>query len=215
MRPMLMISALAVLLFAGLDRPAAAEGRDRAARFRHDGRVEPESAVAPEAGSPAAAASEAPAGFDNLTNGYLEQGPDFETLDDDSVVALRGCATCHTPAIVTAPPGTVVNGGEFTVPEALGSKIIRPYSDFLLHDIGTGDGVPVLPTPEYAATARQVKTAPLWGLRTRSRLMHDGLTFSKEEAIERHRGQASEVTSRYRRLTGNEKKQVLAFLDSL
>ena len=52
-----------------------------------------------------------------------------------------GCATCHVRNITTAPPGTVINGGQFTVPAALGNKVIHPFSDFLLHDIGTGDGI--------------------------------------------------------------------------
>ena len=51
-----------------------------------------------------------------------------------------GRALCHVSTIVTAPPGTPINGGKFRVPEALGNKIIHPFSDFLLHDIGTGDG---------------------------------------------------------------------------
>src|SRR5882757_8456714 len=51
-----------------------------------------------------------------------------------------GCNVCHVQAITTAPPGTVINGGAFAVPAALGNKIIHPYGDFLLHDIGTGDG---------------------------------------------------------------------------
>ena len=113
-------------------------------------------------------------------------------------------------------PERSINGGEFTVPEALGNKIIHPYSDFLLHDIGTGDGVPVLPTPEYAATARQMRTAPLWGLRTRSRLMHDGLTFTQgggDRAAPRA-GVGGDGL-RYARLTSAEKTQLLAFLDSL
>ena len=70
-----------------------------------------------------------------------------------------------------------------TVDAALGSKIIHPYSDFLLHDVGTGDGIPVQPTEEYRETAPRIRTAPLWGLRTRNRLMHDGVSFTKEEAI--------------------------------
>src|SRR5262249_48180792 len=45
-----------------------------------------------------------------------------------------GCATCHTRNITTSAPGTVINGGAFTVPPALGNKIIHPFSDFLLHD---------------------------------------------------------------------------------
>ena len=102
-----------------------------------------------------------------------------------------------------------------TVPEALGNKIIHPYGDFLMHDIGTGDGIPVLPDAEYASTANQMRTAPLWGLRTRNRLMHDGLTFTKQEAIQRHAGQASKVRARYNSLSDAEKQQLLMFLDSL
>jgi CxxC motif-containing protein (DUF1111 family) len=126
-----------------------------------------------------------------------------------------GCAVCHTPSITTARPGTKINGGEFTVPTALGNKIIHPYSDYLLHDIGTGDGIPVLPLPEYAGTANQMRTAPLWGLRTRNRLMHDGLSFTKQDAIRRHGGQAVGVTKKYNALSDAEKNQLLAFLDSL
>jgi CxxC motif-containing protein (DUF1111 family) len=126
-----------------------------------------------------------------------------------------GCAVCHTPSITTARPGTKVNGGAFTVTDALGNKIIHPYSDFLLHDIGTGDGIPVLPLPEYAATANQMRTAPLWALRTRNRLMHDGLSFTKQDAIRRHAGQAAGVTKTYNALSDSEKNQLLAFLDSL
>src|SRR5262249_24529828 len=59
-----------------------------------------------------------------------------------------GCDTCHVPSIVTAPPGTMINGGTFAVPKALGNKRIRPFSDFLLHDIGTGDGIPGMFTPQ-------------------------------------------------------------------
>jgi CxxC motif-containing protein (DUF1111 family) len=126
-----------------------------------------------------------------------------------------GCAVCHVSSITTAPPGTHINGGAFTVPDALGSKVIHPFSDFLLHDIGTGDGIPFLPTPEFASTASQVRTAPLWALRTRNRLMHDGLSSTKQEAIQRHAGQAASVTRRYSALSNGQKNQVLAFLDSL
>jgi CxxC motif-containing protein (DUF1111 family) len=51
-----------------------------------------------------------------------------------------GCSTCHVQSITTAPAGTLINGGLFVVPQALGNRIIHPYSDFLLHDIETGDG---------------------------------------------------------------------------
>lgn len=52
-----------------------------------------------------------------------------------------GCATCHVASLTTAPAGTVIDGGMFVVPQALANKIIHPYSDFLLHDIETGDGI--------------------------------------------------------------------------
>jgi CxxC motif-containing protein (DUF1111 family) len=45
--------------------------------------------------------------------------------------------------------------------------------------------------------------------------MHDGLSFTKQEAIARHAGQAASVTAAYDALTAAQKAQVLAFLDSL
>ena len=71
-------------------------------------------------------------------------------LAGERVFNQVGCAVCHVPAITTAAPGTLINGGAFKVPGALGNKVIHPYSDFLLHDVGTGDGIPFLPTPEFA-----------------------------------------------------------------
>jgi CxxC motif-containing protein (DUF1111 family) len=126
-----------------------------------------------------------------------------------------GCAGCHVSTLVTAAPGTRINGGAIRVRTAVGNKIFHPYSDFLLHDIGTGDGIPVLPGAAFASTATQIRTAPLWALRTRNRLMHDGLSFTKQEAIARHAGQASGVRAAYDALSAAQKDQVLAFLDSL
>lgn len=117
--------------------------------------------------------------------------------------------------IATASPGIKINGGAYTVPKALGNKIIHPYSDFLMHDVGTGDGIPIEPTPEFANTANKMRTAPLWGLRTRNRLMHDGLSLTKQEAIQRHSGQATEVTGQFNALTNADRARLLAFLDSL
>jgi len=126
-----------------------------------------------------------------------------------------GCATCHVASITTAPPGTPINGGTLTVHPALGNRIIHPYSDFLLHNVGTGDGIPIQPTDQYVGTANRIRTAPLWGLRTRNRLMHDGLSFTRQEAILRHAGQAAEVTRRYKALTSDQQQALMAFLDSL
>jgi CxxC motif-containing protein (DUF1111 family) len=133
----------------------------------------------------------------------------------DTLFNAVGCGGCHVPTLRTAAPGTRINGGALRVRDAVGNKVIHPYSDFLLHDIGTGDGIPVLPGAAFASTATQIRTAPLWALRTRNRLMHDGLSFTKQEAIARHAGQAVAARTAYDALTPAQKDQVLAFLDSL
>jgi CxxC motif-containing protein (DUF1111 family) len=109
-----------------------------------------------------------------------------------------GCAICHTAEIRTAAPNTVINGGAFTVPEALGNKIIRPFSDFLLHNVGTGDGIV---QNGGQRTANWLRTPPLWGVRTRNRLMHDGESLTFHEAILRHDGQSAGVTYNYHKLS--------------
>jgi CxxC motif-containing protein (DUF1111 family) len=123
-----------------------------------------------------------------------------------------GCATCHVSTIVTAPVGTVINGGAFTVPEALGNKIIHPYSDFLLHDIETGDGIVQNPPQD---TANKLRTVPLWGLRMHPRHMHDLMSLTLENAIERHGGEAEHVRNRFRELSPTDKQALFTFLNSL
>ena len=133
------------------------------------------------------------------------------------------CSVCHVRSITTAPAGSVINGGTFVVPAALGDKIIHPFSDFLLHDIGTGDGI-VETNGEL--TRNKIRTAPLWGLRTRDKLMHDGgssspptnsgaQSFTFNEAILRHAGQASSSRTAYQALTTLQKEQLIRFLKSL
>jgi len=123
-----------------------------------------------------------------------------------------GCATCHVSSIITAPAGTTINGGSFMVPDALGNKIIHPYSDFLLHDIDTGDGIVQNPPQD---TANKLRTVPLWGLRMHPRHMHDLKSLTLESAIERHGGEAAHVRHRFRVLSPEEKQALLTFLNSL
>jgi CxxC motif-containing protein (DUF1111 family) len=123
-----------------------------------------------------------------------------------------GCAACHVASITTAKPGTVIDGGTFVVPVALGNKIIHPYGDFLLHDIGTGDGI-VQAGPQD--TANKLRTAALWGLRMRPRYMHDLKSLTLQNAIERHEGEAEHVVRRFRDLSETQKKELLTFLESL
>jgi CxxC motif-containing protein (DUF1111 family) len=123
-----------------------------------------------------------------------------------------GCAVCHTRTIVTAAPGTLINGGAMRVSRALGDKIIHPFSDFLLHDVGTGDGIV---QNGGNSTRNKIRTAALWGLRARGRFMHDGLTFSVEDAIARHGGQAATARSNFNAQSAGNKKRLIAFLMSL
>lgn len=123
-----------------------------------------------------------------------------------------GCNTCHVRDIVSAPPGTAINGGAFTVPAALGNKRIHPFGDFLLHDIGTGDGIV---QNGGQSTRNKVRTAPLWGVRTRNRLMHDGESLTRNEAILRHAGEAAGVINSYNFLSTTQKNQLITFINSL
>jgi len=88
----------------------------------------------------------------------------------------------------SAPAGTLINGGTFRIPAALGNKVIHPFSDFLRHDIGTGDGIVQNGGPQ---TRNKLRTVPLWGLRARGRFMHDAASQSFADVIARHGGQAA------------------------
>ena len=123
-----------------------------------------------------------------------------------------GCTMCHVATLTTAPPGTTINGSTFTLPDALGNKKFHPYSDFLLHDIGTGDGIVQTGGQE---TAQKIRTVPLWGTRIRPEKMHDGASYTFEDAIRRHRGEAEETSERFRFLTPQQRNQLLIFLRSL
>ena len=123
-----------------------------------------------------------------------------------------GCGSCHVRNIVTAPPGTVINGGALTVHAALGNKRIHPFSDFLMHDVGTGDGIV---QNGGQGTRNQLHTPALWGLRSKGRLMHDGESLTRNDAILRHGGQATGVRNNYNLLSTTQKNQLIAFLNSL
>jgi CxxC motif-containing protein (DUF1111 family) len=123
-----------------------------------------------------------------------------------------GCGSCHTPTITTAPAGTIINGNKFTVPAALGDKIIHPYSDFMLHDVGTGDGII---QNGGAVSQFKMRTPPLWGLRTRARFMHDLFNTTRTNAIQRHTNEAEPVIQNYLNLNVTQQNQIGVFLNSL
>ena len=130
----------------------------------------------------------------------------------ESMNGQYSCSVCHVPTMMTANRCQPINGGEFRVPDALARKVFHPFGDFLLHDVGTGDFIVQNGGP---ITRTKVRTAPLWGVRTRTNLMHDGVTLTFNEAILRHAGEASQVRARYQALTANQRKQLIMFLESL
>jgi len=237
-----------------------------------------------------------------------------------------GCTKCHVQTLRTVEKfedlkdltdiGTQADPK--VDPKALVNKIIHPFSDFMLHDIGTGDGIvqtqfsdrppagldpvrlggaavppaaggaektfvqvaPATPlrneaperaerrkaaerlnnllrggadlkaegprssqaeqlrrqdetgrAPEAAAvqvvafddtamvftlpTANMIRTAPLWGLRTRPQLLHDGSALTLRDAIAAHRGQADRIRRAFEELPLAQQEDVLEFLRSL
>ena len=123
-----------------------------------------------------------------------------------------GCEICHVSTLRTSPPGTMLNDRSYVVSEAIGNKVFHPYSDFLLHDIGTGDGI-VQNGPQDSAN--KIRTAPLWGLRARDRYLHDGHALTLEDAIREHSGESKEVIEHYKSLSKEEQASLKAFLASL
>ena len=123
-----------------------------------------------------------------------------------------GCAVCHTRTFTTAAPGTLINGGAFTVPAALGNKIIHPFSDFALHNVGTGDGIV---QNAGQSSANQIRTPPLWGIRARNRFLHEGLNVTIFDTIQLHAGQATTARNNFNSLTITQQNNLIAFVLSL
>jgi CxxC motif-containing protein (DUF1111 family) len=88
----------------------------------------------------------------------LAAGPDAQA--GEKLFTQIGCAVCHVPTYRTLPPGTRINGGTYRVPKFLGNAVIHPYSDFLLHDVGTGDGIPQAPSPNTWTNPPRTSSAP-------------------------------------------------------
>jgi CxxC motif-containing protein (DUF1111 family) len=131
----------------------------------------------------------------------------------DSLFTAVGCAVCHTRTFQTAAPGTLINGGAFAVPTALGNKIIHPFSDFALHNIGTGDGIV---QNAGQGSINQMRTAPLWGIRARNRFLHQGLNVTIFDVIQLHAGQATTARNNFNNaLSVGQQSDLIAFVLSL
>ena len=170
-------------------------------------------------------ATKAPARDSQLAGGELAK-------EGAGLFGKIGCAACHVETLITAPAGTKINGGTFTIPASLGSISFHPYGDFLMHDVGTGDGIlqatrehygkkvfammsGYLSKQDFESTRNKIRTAPLWGVRLRPRLMHDGATLTLRDAILRHHGEANHVRLQFEKLKKEDRDAIIEFLKSL
>jgi len=132
--------------------------------------------------------------------------------DDDAPRGRRlfdevGCNDCHTREAFTTPrhPTNGVPGG---------FKFF-PFSDFLVHDMGDlGDQIG-LNAGDNKATVRLMRTAPLWGIRFRPLLLHDGRTDDIAKAIGFHDGQGKAAAKAFRKLKSSERQALVDFVNSL
>ncbi len=134
---------------------------------------------------------------------------DKAVLQGHDLFTKIGCNKCHTESYKT---------GEHQIHKELSHKIITPYSDFLLHDMGPDLDDKV---SEGDASSSEWKTPPLWGIglvekvNKHTRFLHDGRAKSIEEAIIWHGGEAENSKNKYLKLNKKDRNYLLKFLNSL
>jgi CxxC motif-containing protein (DUF1111 family) len=122
----------------------------------------------------------------------------------DTIFTQIGCDGCHLRSITSGPSPIA----------ALSTRSYQPFSDFLVHDMGTlGDNIP----GNGDVGLHEMRTAPLWGLHflAPTNLLHDGRATSVEDAILRHDGQAAAARDAFIALPPGHKNNLLAFLGVL
>ena len=129
------------------------------------------------------------------------------TLFNSASLQCAGCHRSDPDIFVSTSAGGIQAGIVFT-----------PFSDFLLHDMGTlGDGIGN--TGDSVAVTRRMRTAPLWGLRQRNKLLHDGRTTDRATAISQHNGgtagQGTAAAAAFGALSASQKSDLLAYLNTL
>ncbi len=134
---------------------------------------------------------------------------DAEVLQGKNLFTQINCSGCHKPQLTTGTSSIT----------ALSNKIFFPYTDLLLHDMGSSldDGY-----TEGSAKTFEWRTPPLWGLGLSPNsqggqyfLLHDGRAKSIEQAIEMHGGEALQSKNKFVLLTQADKNALLKFLKSL
>jgi hypothetical protein len=141
--------------------------------------------------------------------GLLNGGLLFEAI---------GCSDCHTPTLQTsANPAAFIpttTGGipiSSSLNQALANKTFHPFSDFLLHDMGSlGDGI-----TSGSAGPRMMRTAPLWGISVRTTFLHDGRARDVSTAISLHDGQGKSAAQAFGELQSDQQQLLIDFVNSL
>ena len=136
----------------------------------------------------------------------------------DILFGQIGCAGCHTPQLTSASnPASFIaptSGGvaiTSTLNAILSHQTFSPYSDFLLHDMGSlGDGITA-----GDAGPTMMRTPPLWGVRAKSLLLHDGRAPDLPTAIGLHDGQGKQAATMFQNLSSSQQQDLINFLDTL
>jgi CxxC motif-containing protein (DUF1111 family) len=119
------------------------------------------------------------------------------------------CSGCHRPTIQTGFDQTLAQ---------INNQRIHPYTDLLLHDMGSAlaDG-----RPDFLATGSEWRTAPLWGIglldiaNGTPYFLHDGRAKTLEEAILWHGGEAQKSKQQFMQLNKADRDRIVKFLKSL
>jgi CxxC motif-containing protein (DUF1111 family) len=152
-------------------------------------------------------------------------GPDAQDHNDTASIARGqtafvqiGCGNCHVDPAVTS--GSLATASNFRTPASPPNGVpantsFHPFSDFLTHDMGSlGDNIG-LNDGDSQAAARRMRTAPLWGISVRNKLLHDGRTTDVATAIKAHAGDAAAAAAAFNRLSSASQHDVVQFVRSL
>jgi CxxC motif-containing protein (DUF1111 family) len=123
-----------------------------------------------------------------------------EVLGGREVFDAVGCGACHVPTLMTGPHASPL----------FDRREVPLFSDLLLHDIGTGDGI-----RQADGEPEEIRTPALWGLRFRRPLLHDGSAATVREALLKHDREARPALERLSALSPSSIEELLAFLRSL
>lgn len=134
---------------------------------------------------------------------------DATALRGSLIFKTIGCESCHVRKLVTGTGGPLASAA---------GQTIYPYTDLLLHDMGSelADG-----RPEQLANGNEWRTPPLWGIglvptvNGGYSLLHDGRAQTLEEAILWHGGEAQKPRDLFRKLNAADRAALIAFLESL